>query len=379
MLSSDAIQPRILRSGPLTIQKVSQVRWAPATLERMGRSVFATATFDCSSPCISMWSFDPLSNSDTNDAIASVTSNSNVSVSTSNEATIHQLSSTDISSRSGITGIEFTQNGSMLVTSTEDGYLHIFRIDSRDEFKLIPMSETQAHTRHASYLAGCTALDISRSGGDHCQIASVGSDGQVVFSTIDGRIQHTIAKVDSQTLTNVQWRTPFQVVTTSLSGRICLIDQRADKPALVFADHGAVLQSHHSLAVHPTQSEMLVTGTESGIVQLWDLRNVSSPESSDTKNHKSIVWDLQISSNDIGKVWSCSEDGSICAWTSMASRDLAQKGIGHTGFAIGFSGEESVKYRPNTIRLGLNSLSVHSQTGAIVSAGDAGNIVYWSP
>ncbi|KAJ1340288.1 hypothetical protein BSLG_005061, partial [Batrachochytrium salamandrivorans] len=226
MLSSGVLEPKSLHSGPSTVQKVSKVRWAPLTSARMGRSMFALGTFDCSTPSISIWSFE--------------------------------LQSVPPSSP-------------RLVASTSDGHLRVFHINSEDGLTLECVSETQLHRRHAHHFAECTALAVSRSGGDHQQMASVGSDGQLIFSTIDGRIQHTVTNLDGLALTAVQWRTPSQVVTTSLSGRICLID------------HGSVaVQAHSSLAVHATQSEMLAT-----------------------------VWDLHISTSDTGKIWSCSEDGTV--------------------------------------------------------------------
>ncbi|KAH6567769.1 hypothetical protein BASA62_005889 [Batrachochytrium salamandrivorans] len=365
MLSSGVLEPKSLHSGPSTVQKVSKVRWAPLTSARMGRSMFALGTFDCSTPSISIWSFELQSVPPSSPRSASIPSAAYNALPqhSSTVASIHQLASSNLSSRSDITGLEFLQDGSRLVASTSDGHLRVFHINSEDGLTLECVSETQLHRRHAHHFAECTALAVSRSGGDHQQMASVGSDGQLIFSTIDGRIQHTVTNLDGLALTAVQWRTPSQVVTTSLSGRICLIDQRADKPALVFSDGSVAVQAHSSLAVHATQSEMLATGAESGMIQLWDLRNVDSPESTDAKSHTSIVWDLHISTSDTGKIWSCSEDGTVCSWTSMSSRGLALGSKGMANLRIGGSGEGSTTFRSRSSRMPLNSLAVHGQTG----------------
>nr|KAJ3418691.1 Nucleoporin Nup43 [Polyrhizophydium stewartii] len=321
---------------------VSRVRWAPLRSLRSGRSLLVAGTYDGRAPSVHLWSFDPqarqrLAEDGDEDMLAGVLESSDMAT-----AATHQASAP---AKANVTGLEFLEEGSTVVAALDDGHIRAFQIQGdagggAGGFRLSVVAENKVHERPDRHLAGCTALALSRASSDQ-HIASVGADGKIAFSTINGRILHTIRDVDSLSLTAVQWRTASQVATASLSGRICLYDQRASSAALVFSDHRVDVQPLHSLAVHPVRAEKLAVGSDSGLVQLWDLRNTSVPESIESQTHESI--------------------GEAKA---------------ANGVMMDTAADRTTLFRAAQQPLSINSFSIQSDSGALVAAGDAGQLLF---
>ncbi|KAI8921621.1 WD40-repeat-containing domain protein [Entophlyctis helioformis] len=398
---------RPLQAGCSTRNKISRVRWAPLTSVRTRRQLFATGSYDAQSPLVTIWYFDPAPAPGPGQGPGMDILSQDDMGGASRKASFATIASAH--ARGGVTGLEFLDDGARIMASTEDGYLQLFRIGSKPAgqsgLTIDLVSESRPHARSASHLAGCSAFALSRHGGmgSEQQVASAGGDGRVVWSTLDGRAVHEIRQADSMSLTALQWRTSSQVATASLSGRICVFDSRADSAVLAFSENTSRVHPLYSLAVHPTQSDRLVTGSESGYVQLWDLRNTSAPESTEVKAHDSIVWEMQFAQGEGGcEIWGCSEDGSLSSWTSPVIQSLSSGVLTASSGLIGSNGERLTRFSPASqlsaaatsattattattsaaaaskmaAGLSLNSFSIHPGAGAVLAAGDGGQLSF---
>ena len=317
--------------------KIAKVRWAPITAVRTRKTLFATGSYDCRNPLLTIWSFDPKSADSMEDSL------------------VNPLAS--VSAQGNVSEVAFVQDGSLVVASTDDGFVRVYRITADSNGLGIELcSEWKAHSRQCEWHSGCSAFDISSLGQE--QLASVGSDGRIVFSAIEGRIIHELADGDVLPLSAVRWRSPSQIVTAGLSGRISIFDHRASKASLSFSESGFRVNPLHSLAVEASRPDKIVTGSSTGTVMLWDIRNPEMPESIEFQAHESIVWEVQMYDT---QVLSCSEDGNIGYWP-LAPTGFTKRDQG----GVAFEGKS----------LSLNSMHVHPELDTLITAGDDGMLFY---
>ena len=77
---------------------------------------------------------------------------------------------------------------------------------------------------------------------------------------------------------DIKWRTADELLTCNSSGHASLFDVRTDKSWICIAEQNGI--SFDSLAISPTNPEIVATGTENGTLSLWDLRHPNYPISS---------------------------------------------------------------------------------------------------
>jgi hypothetical protein len=129
--------------------------------------------------------------------------------------------------------------------------------------------------------AACTSIQFNQ---DCTILASIGTDSKLILSSVESLAPHTtITNIDSKALVGMQYRTPTEIVVATESQRLKLVDLRSKKPTAVTFnppdyDHTIEDFSFTSLAVHPTTSSRLATGDTNGCVHIWDLRNLTRPE-----------------------------------------------------------------------------------------------------
>lgn len=106
----------------------------------------------------------------------------------------------------------------------------------------------------------------------------------------------------------------LQLITGNIRGHMKIWDLRVhpDKPTASF------LLSEEELAAtciinHPTQPHIILAGSESGSLALWDLRMKSYPISS-LKGHTAAVTEMQFHPENPQKLLTSSASGAIWCW-----------------------------------------------------------------
>ncbi|KAJ1561572.1 hypothetical protein HK405_003492 [Cladochytrium tenue] len=96
------------------------------------------------------------------------------------------------------------------------------------------------HRLHDGRAAACTGVAASAAAASEPAVVSVGEDGAVVFSQLDGRSTGAVLEADSAGLTAVRWRTPNDAVAASDSGRVRVADARTPRNALSLVELGVL-------------------------------------------------------------------------------------------------------------------------------------------
>ena len=110
-------------------------------------------------------------------------------------------------------------------------------------------------------------------------VASVGEDGKMfILSPKSGQPIKSYDQADSCSLTSVLFTKNDEVAAGNMRGQLKVWDLRAreEDPANV-----CVLSNEQigitCVAKHPTQTHILCTGSEDGIIAFWDLRKEKHP------------------------------------------------------------------------------------------------------
>lgn len=86
----------------------------------------------------------------------------------------------------------------------------------------------------------------------------------------------------------------------------------------------AGLQQLHTVAVHPSQNDVVAVGGSDGSLSIWDLRAGQSPAvplypKSITQPHTSHLWEAAFHPDARGQLVTCSEDGMLLHWSASSS------------------------------------------------------------
>ncbi|KAI9096430.1 WD40-repeat-containing domain protein [Phlyctochytrium arcticum] len=198
------------------------------------------------------------------------------------------------------------------------------------------------------------------------EIATVGADGRLLVSAVNGRPIYEVPNADAMSATGVQWRTMTEIVTSSTSGHITLFDTREKAKGHSLADQSNLPKPLNCLGVNTTSPDKIVTGDVYGGLAIWDLRNLASAELQSIPSHQSEIWDVMFHPDRPTEVISCSEDGSICLteWTQLLGTE-----------DVNVNTTTSLQRLKTRSPLGYNTVDCHGEKNVIVGAGDAGSFV----
>ncbi|KAJ2691743.1 Nucleoporin Nup43, partial [Coemansia spiralis] len=215
-----------------------------------------------------------------------------------------------------------------VATVSSYGTISIYNVDTSSGSGSLALRESVTAHRFANgEPAVATGVAVQPTAGADAEVASCGEDGRVAcapLSRLDALQQY---EVDSTVVTGVCWLSPKQLAVSTRGGQVKLFDRRAmDEASAVFIDpsHAYALES---IAVHPSQSFRVATGTDQGTVLLWDIRNPKQPSMEVFNVHESNVWAVQFHPTDAAKIVSCSEDASIAItqWLADSPDDGARR------------------------------------------------------
>ncbi|KAJ1953086.1 hypothetical protein GGI12_006090 [Dipsacomyces acuminosporus] len=175
-------------------------------------------------------------------------------------------------------------------------------------------------------------------------------------------------EVDSTVITGICWPTPAQLAISTRAGQIKLFDRRTPTVvSAVFVDSSSRNTSFESITAHPSQSFRIATGTDSGSVLMWDVRNAKKPVMEAFNVHEANVWQVQFHPTDSSKIISCSEDASMAVTEWSSSRASSNANEPH-----------SVRHISSIFNaLSINCFDVcpFTRTSLLVAGSDSDNIL----
>ncbi|CAH0694862.1 unnamed protein product [Spodoptera exigua] len=220
-----------------------------------------------------------------------------------------------------VTQIKFTEKNKIAV-SLSNGDVKVLEVSLYD--KQFPLKEVFHWKKLHNYgveQCSCTSLDTLE--GD---IATIGEDGNVnILSGRRGEVMHTIKGADSCSLHSICFIKHTEVITGNVRGHMKIWDVRStnNKPSAAFLLAGDELAAT-CIIHHPTQPHIILAGSESGALAVWDLRMNSFPTSL-VNAHSAGVSEMQFHPENPHKLLTCSVSGELWEW-NMEAMTKSSKG-----------------------------------------------------
>eukprot|EP00096_Caligus_rogercresseyi_P002866 TRINITY_DN15201_c0_g1_i1.p1 TRINITY_DN15201_c0_g1~~TRINITY_DN15201_c0_g1_i1.p1 ORF type:complete len:373 (-),score=79.15 TRINITY_DN15201_c0_g1_i1:21-1139(-) len=262
----------------------------------------------------------------------------------------------DSSPHSGdVNGLEFL-NSDTFVSGSSDGTLRLFRIlKSRDGELSLLHSWNKVHSgtyrQSASKSISCSG-DI---------FASAGEEGKVVV--INPRSMQSIKtyeNADSCSLSALQFVKHDEIVTANMRGQMKLWDLRSSQtstPSATFFSSNTEQVGITCVSRHPTQSHVICSGSQDGMIAFWDFRKERYPVTI-LNAHKGAVSEVHFHHQSPDHIFSCSQNGDIFHWDASAVTRANLISFGnmntdemHKGISSPWLSSEAIKHRVETTSL----------------------------
>ncbi|KAJ2808488.1 hypothetical protein H4S07_003411 [Coemansia furcata] len=250
-------------------------------------------------------------------------------------------------------------SGDAIATASSFGTISIYDVQEG----LTLRESVTAHRFASGEPAVATALAVQPRASADAEIASCGEDGRIAYVPVARLDALTAYDVDCTVVTGLCWPTPAQVAASTRAGQIKLFDRRTPaQVAAVFVDP-ATRYAFECITAHPSQSFRLATGTDTGAVLLWDVRNPKKPTMEAFNVHESNVWKVRYHPTDSETVVSCSDDASI-AVTQWVTRDSdAPRAVRHLSAFF------------NAQSIGCFDVCPFTRSNLLVAGSDSGNLL----
>ncbi|KAJ1813912.1 Nucleoporin Nup43 [Coemansia sp. RSA 2599] len=272
-------------------------------------------------------------------------------------------------------------SSSVLATASSYGTLSIYNVDTESGGEaggrgILQLRESvTAHKFSNGESAVATSLAVQPTGSADAEIASSGEDGRIAYmqaSRVETLQSH---EVDSTVITDICWPTAAQVAVTTRGGQIKLFDRRTPNDvAAVFVDPSNTY-AFECISAHPSQPYRLATGTSTGAILLWDVRNPRKPTNELFDVHGANVWQVAFDPADATRIVSCSEDA-----TMAVTQWVPEGSAGAGAAALGVAPEKTRGVR--RISSMFNALSVncfdacpYTRTSLLIAGSDSGNLL----
>ncbi|KAJ2758818.1 hypothetical protein IWQ56_005903, partial [Coemansia nantahalensis] len=257
----------------------------------------------------------------------------------------------------------------LVATVSSYGTISLYGIDgsggSDGSSSLALRQSVSAHRFANGEPAVATGVAVQPAAGADAEVASCGEDGRLAcapLSRLDALQQYD---VDSTVVTGVCWPTPKQLAVSTRAGQVKLFDRRAmDEVSAVFVDPSRAY-ALESIAVHPSQSFRVATGTDQGTVLLWDIRNPKQPTMEVFNIHEANVWAVQFHPADAAKIVSCSDDATIAIaqWLADSPDAAARRPVRRLGSFF------------NTLSINCLDVCPFTRTSLLVAGSDSCNLL----
>ncbi|CAH0405580.1 unnamed protein product [Chilo suppressalis] len=273
--------------GTFVSQKINKIRWIPE--EYIEANCFFTGSWDDDVNSIKVWTLE--SNQEEEDIE-------------------YPRPLSEFIVDGDVTEIQFVDSTKIAV-STSNGDVKLLEISVYD--KKSPLREIHSWKNlHNFGLDQCSCTSLHILDGD---IATIGEDGNVnILNSRRGEISYRIVGADSCSLHSVCFIKHTEVITGNLRGHMKIWDLRTNinKPAASFLLAGDEMAATCILN-HPTQPHIILAGSESGSLAVWDLRVNSFPTTL-LNAHSAGVTEMQFHPENPHKLFTSSVSGEIWDW-----------------------------------------------------------------
>nr|XP_020663422.1 nucleoporin Nup43 [Pogona vitticeps] len=284
-------------------QKVSKIRWRPLPAAALQPpEVFATGSWDNEENKISVWSVGDFGGLGPNGEY---------------NGEPHLLC--DIQHSGDVMDMQFLDQ-ERIVAASSTGSVTIFRHHQNNQTLSISQKWEHAHYYNLSCgNAPCTGIICNSP-----EIVTVGEDGRINMFTADRKeAVQSVDNADSSTLHAVTRLRTTEILTVNSIGQLKIWDfrQQGNEPSQIFSLTGERAPLH-CVDRHPSQQHIVATGSQDGMLSIWDVRQGSMPVSL-LNAHEAELWEVHFHPSNPDHLFTCSEDGSLWHWD--ASSDVSER------------------------------------------------------
>ncbi|KAG1681791.1 Nucleoporin Nup43 [Nymphon striatum] len=275
--------------GKFVSKKVRNVSWRPVVQESFQSSnAFVLGSWDDEENSLSLWTIknkDDKNENNQNDIVPKMID--------------------EIPHLGDVTDLKF-MNSECLVASSSTGSVSLYKLRRNQKFEEIN-SWKSVHSLE------CTGIAVQNN-----EICTVGEDGKINIINSNSNQISSIENADSCTITSVMYIKHHEIITTNVRGQLKSWDirSRSNTPSRNFflsGDQTSLL----CLNCHPTQSHVVATGGEDGMLCVWDVRQDSHPVSL-LSCHESAITDVKFHPTSPDNLFTCSLDGSVWHWNGSS-------------------------------------------------------------
>ncbi|KAG6445926.1 nucleoporin Nup43 [Manduca sexta] len=284
--------------GTFVSQKINKVRWIPE--DYVETKCFFAGSWDDDENSIKVWGFESPHE---------------------DEEVEYPRQLSEYPVDGDVTQIKFTEKNKIAV-SISNGDVKVLEVSAYD--KHTPLREVYHWKKLHNYgenECSCTSLDTLE--GD---IVSIGEDGNIhILNGRRGDVARSITGADSCSLHSVCFIKHNEIITGNLRGHMKIWDLRSpdNKPTASFLLAGDELAST-CIINHPTQPHIILAGSESGSLAVWDLRVNTFPTSL-LNAHSAGVTEMQFHPENPNKLLTSSVSGELWDW-NMEAMTKSSKG-----------------------------------------------------
>lgn len=225
-------------------------------------------------------------------------------------------------------------NENQLVTSSGDGSIKLFDLNSRDGF---PLANWKEHSQE------CASVDWNLVSKSTFVSGSWDKTCKVWDPMVPNRSVRTFAE-HMGSVYNAQWnpRKPNSFISCSGDGTVKIWDVGAPRSQMnIVAHQGEVLAVDWS----KYNESIVVTGATDRMVKVWDIRKPFIPVHN-LAGHEYAIRRLKCSPINERNVLSCSYDMSVIFWDMALEDSIVSKSEHHTEFVLGI---DFNLFRPNQV------------------------------
>ena len=296
-------------TGKFISKKVSAVRWQPVVdTSQTQSSVLAAGSWDDEANSLSVWG----------------------GAGPGGEASL--MASTHLTG--DVTGLEWLGPDTVSLSSS-GGEVQVYRVGGLSGLQLVQ----EWPGLHRPGAGGATAL--TRHGDS---LASGGQDGKLNVLVVTSRTPVKVYdKADSCSITALTFSKTSELVSSNMRGQIKTWDLRSNSqcPVSNSSQGGAV----RCLAVHPTQSHVMMAGGEDGVLAVWDLRSPTQPATLLSAD-KAAISEVVFHPSQPDHVFTCSQGKTVTCHVSQLTLSSWQVVTSVTGTAPEYTGTPRSSHSP---------------------------------
>lgn len=160
-------------------------------------------------------------------------------------------------------------------------------------------------------------------------LAAASQEGRIIIlSTRQTAPTRVYEKGDSCSITDILFSRSSEIVSSNMRGQLKLFDLRSNQQEAastlqLSSDQSAI----HSLARHPAQGHILISGGEDGYMAVWDLRKGRIPLTL-LSAHQAPISEVKFHPDLPDHIFTCSQGGELLHWNGASFKSAATAAVG---------------------------------------------------